>query len=301
VAAELTHLDASDDPADILKVIARDGGVIVENFIPTERLQRLRAELAPHADGYAPGMEGGLIKQVFCGAQTKRFSGLARRAPSFVEIIDDDLLHHWAEHEYQNDYWLNTAQAMIVGPGSPAQFLHRDVGNWPVMMLLGRDAPEATLSAMIAMTDFTEENGATRVVPGSHRWEDFEREATEEEVTQAVMPAGSVLLYSGKTIHGAGENRSSDTWRFGVQLSFILGQLTPEEAHTLTVPWEIAQHFSPRVQHMLGYASHRTFLPDWPVLWTADYRDVRETLTPGPSEDYESAGARRLEAMTDLP
>ncbi len=300
MAAQLKHLDITDDVADILEIIHEDGGVIVENFLSSDLRDRLVAELKPHADGFEPGMEGGDIKQMFCGAHTKRFTGLARRAPSFAEVIDHDLLHVWAENDFANDYWMNTGQAIIIGPNSPAQVLHRDAGNWPIMVVQGKDGPEATLSCMMAITDFTEENGATLVVPGSHKWDDFDREATDDEIVSAVMPAGAALLYSGKTIHGGGTNVSQDDWRFGIQFSFALAQLTPEEAHTVTVPWEVAKTFPERVQHMLGYHSHRSFLPDWPVLWTFDYRDVREALSPPRAGRYVSAGARKLASFEDL-
>ena len=291
----LPKFDIADDWSNILNVIEEAGGVIVTNFLSEALHAQLIEQLKPHLDGFDPGTsDEGMLKTIFWGDNTIRFSGLARRAPAFAEVIDHDLLHEWAGREFKNDYWLNTGQAMVIGPNSPSQFLHRDAGNWPVMLANGPAGPEATLSTMIAMTDFTLKNGATRVVPGSHKWADFAREANDEDTVQAVMPARSILLYSGKTIHGAGTNHSDNEWRFGIQLSFTLAQLTPEEAHTLTVPWEIAQQFSPRVQHMLGYASHRTFLPDWPVLWTADYNDVRSTLQPPVDEDYVSAGAQHL-------
>ncbi|MEP2988065.1 MAG: phytanoyl-CoA dioxygenase family protein [Parasphingorhabdus sp.] len=152
----------------------------------------------------------------------------------------------------------------------------------------------------MVVSDFTRDNGATRVVPGSHRWEDFSLEADGLQVTQTVMPAGSALLYTGKTIHGAGANISEDTWRFGIHLGFVLGQLTPEEANAITVPWEIAQKFPERVQHMLGFFSHKTFLPDWPTLWTADYRDVRDSLSPPPKGDYVCPGAKQLQVGHEI-
>jgi ectoine hydroxylase-related dioxygenase (phytanoyl-CoA dioxygenase family) len=289
---QLRQFDISDDPDAIVEGIARDGGAIVRRFIPEALRQRLESELGPYADNFAAGTPGGVLKQVFSGAQTKRFSGLPAKAPSFAEVIDHRLLHHWAESVFKTDYWVNTGQAMIVGPGSPAQILHRDCGNWPVMMAMGRDGPEATLSLMLAVSDFTAENGATRVAPGSHRWDDFDAKAKPDEVVQAVMPAGSAMLYTGKTIHGAGANLTHDQVRFGVHLSFVLAQLTPEEALPLTVPWAVAQGFSERVQHMLGFHSHRTFLPDWPSLWLSDYRELRDSLSPPASHPYVSAGAR---------
>jgi len=289
---QLRQFDVSDDPDEIVEGIGRDGGVIVRNFIPDELRSRLVSELGPYADNFAPGTPGGMLKQVFSGAQTKRFSGLPAKAPSFAEVIDHELLHFWAEGVFRSDYWVNTGQAMIVGPGSPAQILHRDCGNWPVMAAMGKDGPEATLSLMLAVSDFTAENGATRVAPGSHRWDDFDVKAKPDEVVQAVMPAGSAMLYTGKTIHGAGANVTEDQVRFGVHLSFVLAQLTPEEALPLTVPWSVAQTFSERVQHMLGFHSHRTFLPDWPSLWLSDYRELRDSLSPPATKPYVSAGAR---------
>jgi len=285
VSHDLRRFDITDDHAAILQAIEEDGGVIVHNFISGDLLTHLRQELKP------PGMEGGVVKQIFSGAQTKRFSGIARRAPSYAEVIDHDLFHAWAVRSFKSDYWLNTGQAMIVGPGSSAQFLHRDCANWPVVRA-AKDGPEATISSMLALSDFTAENGATQVAPGSHRWDDYERTAEPSEIVQAVMPAGSALLYSGRTVHSAGANVTGDQWRFGLHTSFLLGQLTPEEALTVTVPWSIAQTFSARVQHMLGYYSHRVSLPDFPSLWTSDYRELRESLSPAPSADYVSAGGR---------
>ena len=291
MSQDLRRFDITDDQAAILEAIDEDGGVIVHNFVSPDLLARLCRELKPHADGFEPGIDGGAIKQMFSGAQTKRFSGIARRAPSYAEIIDHDLYHAWAARSFKSDYWLNTGQAMIIGPGSPAQFLHRDCANWPVLRA-AKDGPEATVSSMLALTDFTAENGATRVAPGSHRWDDYDRTAQPSDIVQAVMPAGSALLYSGRVIHGAGANATADQWRFGLHTSFVLGQLTPEEASSVTVPWAIAQTFSERVQHMLGYYSHRVSFPDFPSLWTADYREVRASLTPPPSAGYVSAGGQ---------
>ena len=181
---------------------------------------------------------------------------------------------------------MSTSQAMLVGPGSTNQFLHRDVGNWALIESLGRDAPEAAISMMLAVREFTAEIGATRVVPGSHKWDDYSKDPEPEDVTQAVMPAGSALLYSGRTIHGAGANTTENQWRFGISMMFVRSDMTPEEAICFTTPWEIAQNYSERVQHMLGYFSLRPLMPDAPTLWTYDYRELRDHLKPAPRTDY---------------
>jgi ectoine hydroxylase-related dioxygenase (phytanoyl-CoA dioxygenase family) len=294
MAKQLRRVDISDDSSKVIQILDEDGGVIVENFVTKALHSRLVSELTKHSLGFSPGMTDGGLKNIFCGAQTKRFTGLAAKSPAFAEVIDHDLFHAWASSDFKNDYWMNTGQAMLIGPGSVDQPLHRDCNNWPIVHDLGRDGPQATLSIMLALSDFTAENGATRVVPGSHKWEDFSVSADPADVVQAIMPARSALFYSGKVIHAAAANTTKDQWRF------VLGQLTPEEALQVTVPWSVAQHFSERVKAMLGYYSIRTFDGGWPVLWTKDYRELRNQLDPFAKELFVSAGASlRLSLETE--
>jgi ectoine hydroxylase-related dioxygenase (phytanoyl-CoA dioxygenase family) len=166
---------------------------------------------------------------------------------------------------------MNTGQAMIIGPGEKAQWLHRDADNWP--LVLGPTAKPVTVSCMFALSDFTAEGGATRVVPGSHQWDDFTRKATDAEVTQAVMPAGSGLIYSGTVIHGGGANQTDNYWREGLHLSYVVGWLTPEEAGCVGLPENIARTLSPTQQQLLGY---RCYTGDVKAarLWTIDYEDI---------------------------
>lgn len=163
------------------------------------------------------------------------------------EVLLHPLLLAWAERdlaETAGSFWLNTGQMMVVGPGSTTQMLHRDEGNWPFIERLGPTGPAITVSVMVALTPFTEEAGATRVVPGSHRSPDFGPVVQTEgilappelETVPAVMEAGSGLPYSGKLIHGAGANRT-DAWRRGLHTSYVAGWLCPEEANPLAVPW----------------------------------------------------------------
>jgi ectoine hydroxylase-related dioxygenase (phytanoyl-CoA dioxygenase family) len=127
---------------------------------------------------------------------------------------------------------------------------------------------------MLALSEFTEANGATQVVPGSHRWSDYGRQALPHEIEIAEMPAGSGLLYSGHTIHGGGENRTLDNWREGVHVSHVVGWLTPEEALPLSVPWEVVADLSERVQRMLGWRCYQADSVTSGRLWTVDYEDV---------------------------
>jgi len=263
----------------ILQGLDEDGGVIVHDFIDQDLVKRLNAEFKADIERTEPGSDiVGQEMAVFWGRNTKRFTRLAARAPSFAELLDHELMHQWAAHSLKGDYWLNTGQAMIVGPGETGQRLHRDIAIWPLLEELGRDAPEAMISILLALSDFTEEVGATRVIPGSHKWQEFMQTPRPEDTVGAVMPAGSALLYLGKTVHGAGQNVTANQWRHGLHMSFVLGWLTPEEASTVGVPWEIARQYSPRVQRMLGYASPGRGNNGPAKNWLIDFADVRNFL-----------------------
>ena len=280
--------DAAFD--SILAGLAADGGVIVRDFIDQDLLSRLNAQLREHVERTEAGSE--IVqaeRQRFWGGRTKRFSRLAARAPAFVDLLEHDLMHRWARHTLVADYWLNTGQAMIVGPGESEQVLHRDIGIWPYIQKMGPDAPEAMVSVLLALSDFTDEVGATRVIPGSHLWKDFAQTPRREDTVPAVMSAGSALLYLGKTVHGAGANRTANTWRHGLHMSFVLGWLTPEEASPLGVPWDIAQHYSPRVQALLGYASPGPGENQPPRNWLIDFVDVRNHVHVPEERDPRSA------------
>jgi ectoine hydroxylase-related dioxygenase (phytanoyl-CoA dioxygenase family) len=278
-AQGLQVFQLSDDFESIMGGLAADGGVIVKDFISGDLVARLNAELQAHIDGTEPGSDR--VQQErrrFWGSQTKRLTRLAARAPAFAEVLDHDFMHRWARRSLRADYWLNTGQAMVVGPGEQEQVLHRDIGIWPFIQEMGTAAPEVMVSILLALSDFTEEQGATRVIPGSHLWTDFHQSPKREDAVAAVMPAGGALLYLGKTVHGAGANRTRDAWRHGLHMSFVLGWLTPEEASPLGVPWEIARRYSPRVQRMLGYASPGPALHAPPRNWLLDFVDVRNHL-----------------------
>jgi hypothetical protein len=110
------------------------------------------------------------------------------------------------------------------------------------------------LSSVTALVDFTRENGATVVVPGSHRWEPG-RQPEDHELAYAEMPAGATVIYRGSTIHGGGAN-SSDTSRPGLHVSYVAGWLRPEENNTLATPLDVARLLPRRAQDLIGYDIH---------------------------------------------
>lgn len=203
---------------EILAIVARDGGVIIKNFLTQDQIDRFNAEVEPAIEALRPGStHENEIVQAFHGSNTKRLTNLVTLSPTFrTEIIDHDLVHDLCDATFLEEsgtYWMTTAQVIEIGPGNDAQMLHRDLENWYPFIGMGKNGPEVTLNFLIAFTDFTEENGATRVIPGSNHWDDFEDRGTPEQTVPAEMQAGDALFFSGKTAHGGGANRSANEYR----------------------------------------------------------------------------------------
>ncbi|MFT4264947.1 MAG: phytanoyl-CoA dioxygenase family protein [Nocardioides sp.] len=273
---------ASDAPIEeILHIVARDGGVILKGFLTKDQIDRFNADVDPAMQALAPGSTHELeIIQMFHGANTKRLTNLVTHSPTFrEEIIDHDLVHALCDAvflEESGTYWMTTAQVIEIGPGNDAQMLHRDLENWYPFVGLGKNGPEVTVNFLIAFTDFTEENGATRVIPGSNHWDDYEDRGTPEQTVPAVMEAGDALFFSGKTAHGGGANRTSDFYRRAVSFAVNPGFLTGEEAYPFLVDREVAKTLSPRVQRLIGFRSQ--YPTGSPGLWQVDYAELGDYL-----------------------
>jgi len=274
--ADLIHLRHDSPSDDVLGALAMDGAVIVDDMLPHDLLSNFRGDMARAALGFAGGTRSDQATvRNFWGDETKRFTRLATRSDSFVDILLHPLMLAVADALLLpscSSYWMNTGQMMIIGPGESEQVLHRDADNWRTMNR--PDGFEVTVSCMFAITDFTAAAGATRVVPGSNRWHDFSRRPGAEDITQAVMPAGSGMIYTGRALHGAGANVTADEWRFGLHVSYVLGWLTPEEAGPLGVEWSTASVLPERAQQLLGWRCYAAGGSDSTRLWTVDYEDV---------------------------
>ena len=268
---ELPHLPRSADPKELWSAIDEHGGVVVDSFLSDAFLSRIRAEVMPAVAAHGPGVAGGnAFWEAFHGTATKRITGLAGMSSGWVELLCDPLYREMGDHYLgPENYYLNTGQLICIGPGETPQILHRDELNWPDA---AGSAGEITVTAIFALTDFTEENGATVIAPGSHKWPGTMPEVRPEQTCQAVMGAGSALLYSGKVIHGGGANRSSDQWRVGLHAGFVVGWLRSEENHQLTTSLDEARGFPEHVQRMLGFRSYEQ--PMGGRLGLVDYEDA---------------------------
>lgn len=266
-APEVERLGPASPIDSVLTALERDGAVIVESLFPENVVSAVNDEVEesvsrsdPDADWFNP------IMKAFHGPNTRAVSGIPGISPTFaVEVMCHPLLLGLCDRILLPScarYQLNLGQILQRGPGSPDQILHRDELVWSDVP---RPAPELQLAAVIAFVDFTVENGATRIVPGSHRWPDRQLQPIEqlvqpppgpEQIAHAVMPAGSAVIYLGGTIHGAGANSTIDMERRGAHLSYCVGWLRTEENNYLSIPPRLAARLPRQAQELLGYAIH---------------------------------------------
>ncbi len=241
---KLTHVTATASPKDMTAVIARDGAVIIDNAISQPQAQATLAELMPFVESTPIG------RDEFSGYQTTRTGALIARSPACRELVmQDNILGVCDEFLLPNckRYQLHLAQVIRIMPGQQKQSLHRDRLVWGEYL----HGVEPQLNTLWALTDFTTENGATQLVPGSAEWPEG-REATADEIDYAEMSQGSVLVYSGTVIHGGGANASAAD-RVGLNITYSLGWLRQEENQYLSCPPEIAKDLSPALQELIGY------------------------------------------------
>lgn len=243
---QLSRFDADAAADEVAAALDRHGSAIIERLVPADVCDAVAAELDPWIGRTPTGGDD------FTGRRTRRTGALLARSSASVGLIAHPLVLDVVDRALGSDkttFQLHLTQAIAIGPGEAAQPLHRD--QW--CFDFHRFPPELTVevSTMWALCDFTEENGATRVVPDSHRTTGMPY--TDGDVLRATMPRGSVLLYTGATVHGGGANTSDET-RIGVNVDYTLGWLRQEENQYLSVPREVAAALPERVQRLMGYA-----------------------------------------------
>lgn len=249
-------LDRGSHSNEVVAALLRDGGVIVADQGSNDVIDRILKDLRGPFDE-----QGHEFKNDFNGYRTLRLGGilgLSRASadliahPRVMEVADAVLKRHCS------NYRIGSTTAIEVHPGEDAQVLHRDDGFYPMRL----PDVEFQISAMWALDDFSAENGATRIVPGSHDLRGIDS-VEENDVEQAVMPRGSVLFYLGSTLHGGGANTTGAP-RAGLITTYSLGWLRQEENQYLTVPREIADSYPDHIRRLMGYQAHGRYLGVYP-------------------------------------
>lgn len=240
-------------PAEIVNALDDAGCVVVENLLDANERDAVRAELAPYMARVKVADDD---PQAFYPGLTRRTSALVARSETVRRMVLNEqttqLCDYFLKPNGEFGYQLHVTAALEVGPGARTQMLHREENPFTFFPL---PRPNLIVASMWAITDFRAENGATLLVPGSHKWP-ADREPEPTEIVSAEMPAGSVLYWMGGTLHGAGANTSQD-WRYGVVLTYSVGWLRQEENQYLDVPPDVALTLSPALRDMIGYKMYQ--------------------------------------------
>lgn len=246
----LTHgLDIGDDDRlRVDKVIAEvesQGYAIMPDFLGQARLDHLRESLAPvfEMSGTRDATQSGR----YMGTQTVHVHNLFAKTRAVDEVAIDPLLLLAIEGVLGPLFQLSVGTAMCPQPGVDPQGIHRDDGHYP----LPRPRPPLIANTLIALDDFTEANGATRMVPGSHkRTGDIN---PKENVIFAEMPAGSLMVFDGALWHAGGGNRTQDQTRRSINLNFNLSWLRQQENQYVGIPRAEWMKMPERLQRLLGF------------------------------------------------
>jgi ectoine hydroxylase-related dioxygenase (phytanoyl-CoA dioxygenase family) len=265
----------SADVADTVATIRERGFAVIEDLIPPDVLAVMRDALAPSLDAELYG------RNDFEGHRTQRVYSLVARAPVFADLVEHPLVLALCDAFLEPNYLLTASQAIRILPGETPQPFHTD----DTFYRIARPRDAVSLSFIFAVDPFTTENGATQVVPGSHRWGDDVVERLLAEVDFATvpavsrvprpkpglpawvdgdlldveMPAGTAIAFLGTLVHRGGENRS-DRPRLALSNQYCQPWARQQENYCLSIPREQARALSPRVQALLGYSVHPPFM-----------------------------------------
>lgn len=258
--------------SDVCERLEADGFAIVERYLSADDVQAKRADLTRVLGAVPTG------RNDFEGFATQRIYALFAKTRAFDAQAIDPLVTGVCERVLGRGFLLSAPVGISIGPGETAQPVHRDDGVYPI----ARPHPDVVVNTMWALDDFTERNGATVLVPGSHRWTDAKPDANAPSV-RATMPAGSLMFFVGSVFHGGGAN-ATDRARLGVILEYCAGWVRPQENHVLGVPKQIVAGLPRALQELLGYnvvgllgnvdGRH-------PLKYVEDRREVRDgTIAP---------------------
>ncbi|HLU75376.1 MAG TPA: phytanoyl-CoA dioxygenase family protein [Nonomuraea sp.] len=254
--AGLTRVTSAAALDDVVEILERDGAVIVEDFADPEVLDALWADLGPSLD------TDQFSDNWYDGLRTRRVSSLFARTTRLTPVVTHPVFlgaaralmqkprPMWigrSRQEMTPSIQISTTQLIQIHEGQGKMPLHRD----DALHLRPHPGPTTRVQLMVAMSEFTADNGGTLVIPGSHHWDD-ERAPRTSEAIPTEMPPGGGLIWVGGVYHGGGKNVTA-TPRTGLTIALDLGNLRQEENQYLAVPREMVLAYPREVQELLGY------------------------------------------------
>jgi len=232
---------------DHLRRIDEQGFTIVADAIGTELLDALTDDLdrLERHLGIVPA------DNAFEGVRTVRIYNLLAHGPNFEAIPVHPAVLPVCEGVLDHDLLVSSLSSIAIGPGETAQPVHADDQVLPIP----KPHPATVCNSMWALTDFTEANGATRLVPGSHRADHSPDLRRSYDTVPAEMPRGSVLIWHGSLWHGGGANSTGER-RVGIAMNYCAGYIRQQENQQLGLPVETVARFPDRLRELVGYGTY---------------------------------------------
>jgi ectoine hydroxylase-related dioxygenase (phytanoyl-CoA dioxygenase family) len=231
--------------------VARDGYTLLEDAIEPDLVAALLADLLR----LEAELQVRPAQNLFEGLNTVRIYNLLARGPLYQRIPVYEHVLPIVEKVLDRGCLVSSLSSIAICPGEAAQPLHADDQLIP----LPRPHVPIVCNTMWALTDFTEENGATRLVPGSHLYDHPPEPFGQVATVAAVMKRGSVLIYNGSLWHGGGANRTKER-RVGIAMNYCAGWIRQQENQQLGIPLEVARTFSPRLRRLAGFGLYKRLL-----------------------------------------
>ncbi len=232
-----------------MEAIERDGYIIIENLISPELVAKIKDDLIPRFS-YDSGRNN------FEGFKTQRLYAFFEKSLICNPLVEHPMILGCLDRVFEPNYLLSQLQAINILPGEEQQPLHHD----DLFYRVPRPRPALGAATIWAIDEFTQQNGATVVIPGSHLWDD--RQPTKDDLKNlepVVMPAGSVVLFLGTLWHAGGANRS-DAARLCVSAQYCAPWCRTQENYSLSLSRETVKKCSEHIQRMLGYSIHAPFM-----------------------------------------
>lgn len=292
---QIEYLSQDASASEIKAYIDRWSFAVVEDWIAPELVDGIGRDIARYSDRVA-----GLELEFFGDGALKKVEGLAAKSASVIEVMSLPLLAELAEAFLGADPILNATGGFVLEKGGRPQPLHHDDVLYQPFLPRIPGGSESMLNCMIAITDFRRENGATRMLPGSHLWPEGRLPTDDDEVLDLEMPRGSAAFWLGSTWHGAGQN-TTDTARVGCEIGFNCGWLRPHENYQLLIPPGLARDLPLQAQELLGYKAHRGMLgcieqrSPMEVFGFEKRRPVHAVVRPGEDANAKPVDPRELE------
>ena len=234
--------------ADHLDQLDRNGYTVVEDAFSTDLADQIHADvirLETERD-IRPGTNG------FEGRATMRVYNLLALGRLYWQIPLHPAVMPLMRHLLGDGYLVSSLSSITIGPGETAQPIHADDQVMPVT----RPHAATTANSMWAITDFTEANGATRIIPGSHLADHSPEYGRHYDSGPAEMRRGSILVWHGSFWHGGGAN-TTDQRRMGIAMNYCAGWVRQQENQQLGIPLDTVREFPSELQDMCGFNVYR--------------------------------------------